>query len=200
VRAAVFFDRDGVLTKLIPDPESGLPESPLHPRQVELEPNAAVALSRLRERGYALVGVSNQPAAAKGTVPLERLHAVQARVLELLERDGVVPDAFMVCFHHPEGSIPELTRTCDCRKPAPGMLLAAARELGLDLGASWMIGDTDGDIAAGVAAGCRTIMIQSSGGAHKRSGTMGADACAQDLAAAAALILAGESGYRSRPC
>jgi D-glycero-D-manno-heptose 1,7-bisphosphate phosphatase len=136
-----------------------------------------------------LVGVSNQPAAAKGTVSLERLHGVQARVLELLEREGVVPDAFRLCFHHPEGTVAALTRSCDCRKPAPGMLLSAASELGLDLGHSWMIGDTDADIAAGAAAGARTILIENPGSGHKRQSAGSPDARAPDLAVAVTLIL-----------
>lgn len=188
--AAVFVDRDGVLNGLVVHPVSGRPESPLDPRQVVLIPGAAAALRRLRKAGYAIVGVSNQPAAAKGTVSIEQLERVQARVLDLLERAGAAPDAFRVCLHHPEGVVPELTRACDCRKPAPGMLLDAAAELDLDLNASWMIGDTDADVAAGAAAGCRTILIENPGSAHKRSGEARPDATAFDLAAAVDLVVA----------
>jgi D-glycero-D-manno-heptose 1,7-bisphosphate phosphatase len=190
--AAVFFDRDGVVNELVPDPISGLPESPLDPKQVRLIPGAAAALRRLQDAGYVLVGVSNQPAAAKGVVGLDRLRDVQERVLELLESEGVVPAAFKLCFHHPEGIVSELTRICDCRKPAPGMLLDAANDLEIDLGASWMIGDTDGDVAAGEAAGCRTVLIENPGSAHKRSGgTQAAEA--RDLAAAAEIVLIRDS-------
>lgn len=189
MRTAVFFDRDGVVDELVPDPISGLPESPLDPEQVALIPGAATSLRRLQEAGYLLVGTSNQPAAAKGVVDLDRLNAVQSRVLNLLEYEGVTPDAFELCFHHPEGTVIELTQACDCRKPAPGMLLAAAAELDLDLGASWMIGDTDSDVAAGVAAGCRTILIENPASAHKRSEAPEPDARAPDLAAAAELIV-----------
>ena len=187
--AAVFVDRDGVLNELVPR-STGQPESPLDPQQVALIPRAAAALLRLRNAGYVVVGVSNQPAAAKGTVDIEQLESVQARVLDLLERAGAAPDAFRLCFHHPEGVVPELTRVCDCRKPAPGMLLDAAAALDLDLNASWMIGDTDSDIAAGAAAGCRTILIENPGSAHKRSGDAHPDAIAFDLAAAADLVVA----------
>jgi D-glycero-D-manno-heptose 1,7-bisphosphate phosphatase len=189
VRTAVFFDRDGVVNELVPDPVSGLPESPLAPEQVALIPGSAAALGRLHDAGYLLVGTSNQPAAAKGTVPLEQLHRVQARALELLENEGIVPDGFELCFHHPDGVVAGLTGDCECRKPAPGMLLAAAAELDLDLGASWMIGDTDWDIAAGVAAGCRTVLIENPASAHKRGEALEPDARAADLAAAAELIL-----------
>jgi len=190
VTAAVFVDRDGVLNELVPDLQSGRPESPLDPEQVVLVPGAAAALRRLRDAGYVVVGVSNQPAAAKGSVEIEQLERVQARVLELLESAGAAPDAFRFCFHHPEGVVPELTRVCDCRKPAPGMLLDAAAELDLDLGASWMVGDTDADIAAGAAAGCRTILIENPGSAHKRRGDARPDVTVPDLAAAADLVAA----------
>jgi D-glycero-D-manno-heptose 1,7-bisphosphate phosphatase len=185
---AVFFDRDGVVNELVPDPVSGLPESPLDAAEVRLIPGAAAALRRLHDAGYVLVGISNQPAAAKGVVALERLREVQERVLELLAGEGVAPAAFRLCFHHPEGTVAELARICDCRKPAPGMLLDAANELGIDLGASWMVGDTDGDMAAGAAAGCRTILIENPDSAHKRAGGPQA-AQGPDLATAAEMIL-----------
>jgi D-glycero-D-manno-heptose 1,7-bisphosphate phosphatase len=189
-RPAAFFDRDGVVNELVPDPLSGLPESPLDPDDVALIPGAAAALRRLRDAGYLLVAVSNQPAAAKGVVTLERLRAVQERVLDLLRHEGIVPDAIRCCFHHPEATMPELRTMCRCRKPAPGMLLDAAAELDVDLGASWMIGDTDRDVAAGAAAGCRTILIAAPGSVHKRSGTARADVHAPDVTAAVDAILA----------
>jgi D-glycero-D-manno-heptose 1,7-bisphosphate phosphatase len=189
LKTAVFFDRDGVVNELVPDPVSGVPESPLDPEQVALIPGAAAALRRLHEFGYLLVGTSNQPAAAKGTVPLEQLHVVQARVLQLLELEGVAPDGFQLCFHHPDGLVASLTGECDCRKPAPGMLLVAAEELRLDLARSWMIGDTDADVLAGAAAGCRTILVEHPGSAHKRSGGATPDELVADLDDAVRLIL-----------
>lgn len=193
MNAAVFVDRDGVIDELAPDPLSGRPESPLEPGQVALLPGAADALRRLRRAGYLLVGVSNQPAAAKGVVPLEQLEQVQERVLALLEKEGASLDAFRMCFHHPDGVNPSLTRTCECRKPAPGLLLDAAAALGIDLAASWMVGDTDGDLTAGAAAGCRTVLVENPASAHKRSYGARADGRAPDLAAAAALILGADS-------
>jgi D-glycero-D-manno-heptose 1,7-bisphosphate phosphatase len=188
-RAAVFVDRDGVLTELVPDPRSGLPESPLHLEDVALIGGAPAALGRLRDAGYVLVGVTNQPAAAKGVAGIAALNAVQERVVTLFEQEGVAFDRFAVCFHHPEGVVPELTKTCGCRKPAPGMLIDAARELGLDLGRSWLVGDTDTDVAAGVAAGVRTVVIENPASAHKRQRSGAADLSARDLTAAADAIL-----------
>lgn len=191
MRPAVFFDRDGVVNELEPDGATGRPESPLDPGSVRLVPGAAEALRRLREAGYLLIGVSNQPAAAKETVTRATLDAVQQRVLDLLADEGVVPDAFRTCFHHPEGTDPQLARACDCRKPAPGLLLGAAEELGVDLRSSWMIGDTDADVAAGAAAGCRTILVEHAGSAHKRHGAAPPDAAVPDVLAAATLVVAG---------
>jgi D-glycero-D-manno-heptose 1,7-bisphosphate phosphatase len=189
-RAAVFVDRDGVINELVPDPLSGRPESPLRVADVRLLPGAAAALRGLVDTGWRVIGVSNQPSAAKGLIPLTELHAIQARVLELLAADGARFDDFRLCLHHPEGIVPELSGECGCRKPAPGMLLAAAEELGVDLPRSWMVGDTDGDVQAGRAAGCRTILVQHPGSAHKRIAKLRPDGVVRDLTAAAGLILA----------
>ncbi len=188
-RAAVFVDRDGVLNHLVPDPRTGLPESPLDKDDVRLVEGAAEALGRLRAAGYLIVGVTNQPAAAKGLVPLDQLEAVQERVVELLAREGAAFDRFCLCLHHPDGVVPALTRTCNCRKPAPGMLTDAARHLDIDLGRSWMVGDTDADVAAGAAAGVRTILIEHPASVHRRSKRKLADATAPDLTAAAGQIV-----------
>lgn len=187
----MFVDRDGVINELVPDPVSGRPESPLRPSDLTLIPGAGAALARLANAGWPLIGVSNQPAAAKGLTSLDAIQAVQTRVLELLGADGVHFDAFKLCLHHPAGVVPELTGACACRKPAPGMLLDAARELDVDPVGSWMIGDTDGDVAAGKAAGCRTVLVEYPGSAHKRDGDVHPDTMVGNLAAAAAFILAG---------
>ena len=189
MRRAVFIDRDGVLNELVPDPISGLPESPLDARLVVLVPGAAAALRRLHEADFVLVGVSNQPAAAKGVVELADLERVQRRVASLLEGEDAGLDAFKLCFHHPSGVVPELTRACDCRKPAPGMLLEAAAELEVTLEGSWLVGDTDDDVRAGAAAGCRTVLVENPGSAHKRNGSVEPDALAADVAEAAEIVL-----------
>jgi D-glycero-D-manno-heptose 1,7-bisphosphate phosphatase len=178
-----------VLNELVPDPSSGRPESPLRADDVRLLPGVAAAASELARAGYALVCVSNQPAAAKGKISVEQLQAVHARVLDLLGREGVRLDSSRLCLHHPEGVIGELSGPCDCRKPAPGMLLDADEALGLDLAASWMLGDTDTDVAAGRAAGCRTVLIEHPASAHKRSGGAGPDLIAADLPEAVARLL-----------
>jgi D-glycero-D-manno-heptose 1,7-bisphosphate phosphatase len=184
MKVAVFLDRDGVLNELVADPASGAPESPLTLAQVRLVPGAAAAAAGLARAGYLLVCVSNQPAAAKGRVSVAQLLAVHDRVSALLAQEGVVLSASRLCLHHERGVVPELSGPCDCRKPAPGMLLDAAASLEVDLSASWMVGDTDADIQAGRAAGCRTLLIRNPASVHKRLQAIGADAVADSLAEA----------------
>ncbi len=193
-RPAVFLDRDGVLNEGVPDPDSGALESPLRVEDVRLLPGAAAGARELARAGYVLVCVSNQPAAAKGKATVPELLAVHERVLELLAREGARIDASYLCPHHPKGVVAALAGPCSCRKPAPGMLREAADALGLELGASWMLGDTDTDVGAGLAAGCRTALIEYPGSAHKRAGAARPDLLAADLAGGVAQLL----GERSR--
>jgi D-glycero-D-manno-heptose 1,7-bisphosphate phosphatase len=187
--AAAFLDRDGTLNEAVADPDTGLPESPLKVEDVRLLAGAVASARELAGAGYTLVCVSNQPAAAKGKVTLEQLVAVHERVIGLLAAEGVQLALSLLCLHHPDGVVPELSGPCACRKPAPQMLLQAAAELALDLGSSWMLGDTDTDVAAGRAAGCRTVLIEYPGSAHKRSGNSGADLVARDIGSAVAGLL-----------
>jgi D-glycero-D-manno-heptose 1,7-bisphosphate phosphatase len=189
---AAFIDRDGVINELVADAVGGPPESPLSVADVRLIPGAPAALRRLSDAGWCLVGVSNQPAAAKGTISLDEVHAVQARVIELLAAEGVRLDDFRLCLHHPYGVVPELTGTCDCRKPAPGMLRDAARDGGIDLSVSWMVGDTDADVGAGRAAGARTVLVTHPGSGHKRGVAAAPDALVADLGAAVDVFLGSE--------
>jgi D-glycero-D-manno-heptose 1,7-bisphosphate phosphatase len=157
---------------------------------VRLIPGAAAAVATLAAHGFALVCVTNQPAAAKGRVSVQELQAIQLRVAELLGAEGARLDSWRMCLHHPAGVVEELSGACDCRKPAPGMLLDAAAELGLDLSRSWLVGDTDADMKAGMAAGCRTALIVHPGSSHKRSSETGSDLLASELGDAVAKLLA----------
>ncbi len=182
MRAAVFLDRDGVLNELVREPDSGVAESPLEVEQVRLIPGAAAAAAGLAQAGFTLVCVSNQPAAAKGKASVVKIRAIHEQVISLLTQQGVTFAAWRLCLHHPQGVVPELSKQCACRKPAPGMLLDVAAELGLDLASSWMVGDTDADVAAGRAAGCRTLLIENPGSFHKRLQVTSADLVARSLA------------------
>jgi D-glycero-D-manno-heptose 1,7-bisphosphate phosphatase len=189
-RPAAFLDRDGTLNEAVLDPASDKPESPLRVDDVRLLAHAAAAAVSLADAGYALVCVSNQPAAAKGKVTVTELLAIHERVIGLLADQGARIEISLLCLHHPDGVVAELSGPCRCRKPAPGMLLDAAATLELDLQRSWMLGDTDADVAAGHAAGCRTALIEYPPSAHKRLGESSPDLCAADLGDAAAKLLA----------
>jgi D-glycero-D-manno-heptose 1,7-bisphosphate phosphatase len=181
---AAFLDRDGVIDEPVWDPRSETHESPYRPEDVVLVPGAAPAMARLRDAGFRLVLVSNQPAAAKGTVSLEALQSVHERVAELLRAEGVALDGAYYCYHHPNGVVAELSGPCACRKPAPGLLLDAAAELGLDLPASWMFGDADTDVEAAHAAGVACALIEHPLTPHRRTGRVVPELTATDLAAA----------------
>ncbi|HTQ69241.1 MAG TPA: HAD-IIIA family hydrolase [Solirubrobacteraceae bacterium] len=190
---AAFLDRDGTINEGVEDPDTGLLESPLCPADVRLLPGAAGAMRELSHAGFVLVCATNQPAAAKGKMSLADTQAVHERVLELLAMAGVKLASSRLCLAHPEAIVPELSGPCDCRKPAPGMLLEEARDLGLDLARSWMLGDTDSDVQAGRAVGASTALIAYPGSAHKRSGSEPADVIARDLPDAVTQLLAREA-------
>lgn len=151
LNAAVFIDKDGTLVHDVPYNTD--------PSRVRLRADAGPALARLQEHGYRLVLVTNQPGVALGLFPPDALDGVWKKIAAELSRYGVVLDAIVHCPHHPEGTEARYRRTCECRKPAPGLLLQAARTHDLDLRRSWMIGDILDDIEAGRRAGCRTVLL-----------------------------------------
>jgi D-glycero-D-manno-heptose 1,7-bisphosphate phosphatase len=173
---AVFLDRDGVINAAVV--RGGKPYPPARVEDVEILPGVAGALRDLKAAGYALVVVTNQPDVARGTQTRAAIDAIHARL-----RAELTLDAIYACFHDDADH-------CACRKPAPGMLLDAAGDLGLDLAGSVMVGDRWRDIAAGVAAGCRTIFIN-----HHYAETQPTtfDVELSSLADAAAWILTGVS-------
>jgi len=181
LRPAVFLDRDGVVNEPAWDPVDGRYESPIDPKDVALAEGAVDGLRALIVAHCVTVVASNQPAAAKGKATLDDLHAVHARVVELLAAEGIVLDDWRYCFHHPQAVVPDLGGTCTCRKPEPGMLLAAAEEHAIDLAASWMVGDSDSDVVAGRRAGCRTVLVEHPRSGHRRAGEVEADAFVRNL-------------------
>lgn len=161
-RTAIFIDRDGVLNEMVYDADHGLLDSPRRPDQVRMIKGAGRFLAHCRAAGFLTIVVTNQPGIAKATLTLEELDAVNRELDRQLQADGGSWDDLFFSPYHPKpgpGGRPEYTRHSDCRKPGPGMLLAAAGKHGIDLGRSWMIGDGTVDVQAGRAAGCRTILI-----------------------------------------
>jgi D-glycero-D-manno-heptose 1,7-bisphosphate phosphatase len=170
---AVFFDRDGVLNRVVF--RDGTPTSPRNPDELDILPGAAEALSRLKDAGYALICVSNQPEIARGTLAVEALDAITAKLRQALPLDDV-----LICRHSDEDA-------CDCRKPAPGLLFQAAAKHNLELTASFMVGDRWRDVEAGARAGCRTVMVLSD--QRERAPAKAPDAIVESVEQAADWIL-----------
>ena len=173
---AVFLDRDGVINR--PLERDGLPYPPASLKEFEILPDVPAACARLKQAGFLLVVVTNQPDVGRGTLKKEIVEAIHAEMCRRLPIDRVE-----VCYHPGKGQ-----SDCDCRKPKPGMLLRAARELGIDLVQSWMVGDRWRDIDCGHAAGCRMIFIDHG---YTEALKQQPDFRARNLLEAAEIILAG---------
>ena len=143
---AIFIDKDGTLIGDVP--------FNVDPAQIHFEPYAFESLLALQQKGFFLVVVTNQPGVGAGYFNLEDLKIVENKITTELKNRHVSLNGFYYCPHLPEDN-------CDCRKPKPGMLLKASRELDIDLSQSWMIGDILNDIEAGRSCGCKTILIDN---------------------------------------
>jgi D-glycero-D-manno-heptose 1,7-bisphosphate phosphatase len=189
-RPAVFLDRDGTLIEHV--------HYLSDPARVRLLPGAADALKRLRRAGFARVLVTNQSAIARGMITVERLAEIHAELERQLAASDATLDGIYYCPAAPAGDDRTVVE-CPDRKPGPGMLLRAASEMGLDLRASWMVGDLISDVLAGRNAGCRSIMVRSGQAPDSEvaaAATSGA-AVVPDLAAAVDWILSCEKGSDS---
>ena len=147
IKRAVFLDRDGVLNHVVM--RAGAPASPRRRAEFSLTPGAGEQVARLKAAGYLVIVVTNQPDLARGLLELGELEAMH---LVLALQAG--PDQIVFCPHDDQDQ-------CACRKPKPGMLTQAAREHGLDLGASWLVGDGYKDMEAARAAGVRAVLISA---------------------------------------
>jgi D-glycero-D-manno-heptose 1,7-bisphosphate phosphatase len=146
----VFLDRDGVINRALVREGKPYPAAALE--EFEILPGVAEACRELKAAGYLLVVATNQPDVGRGTLAQEAVEAIHRFMCRQLPLDRVE-----VCYHPGKGQ-----SECDCRKPRPGMLIRAARELGINLKQSWMVGDRWRDIDCGQAAGCRTILVERS--------------------------------------
>ena len=152
---AVFLDRDGVINKYV--------GFLTNIEQFELNDGVSEAIKKINNNGYLAIVVTNQPVIARGEVTFEELGEIHNKMETLLGLDGAYLDAIYYCPHHPhkgyEGEVPELKIECECRKPKPGMLIQASKDFNIDLSKSFMIGDGENDMQAGINAGCATIFI-----------------------------------------
>jgi D-glycero-D-manno-heptose 1,7-bisphosphate phosphatase len=150
---AIFMDRDGTLIK---DP--GYINNP---DQVKLLSGASEALKQFKEMGYKRVIVTNQSGVARGIVSEVVLKKIHERLQKLLAHEGAGIEGIYYCPYHPDGVIEKYRTESENRKPNPGMILAAAKEMDINLDQSWVIGNSYRDIAAGQRAGCKTILINA---------------------------------------
>jgi len=169
---AVFLDRDGVLNRAVV--RGGRPYPPASMAELEILPGVPQALGQLRERGFLLIGVTNQPDVARGTQTREVVEAINARLIAELSLDEI-----RVCYEDGDNAF--------CRKPNPGMLLEAAERHMINLSTSYLVGDRWRDIEAGRRAGCRTVFIDR--GYDERRPNPPADQTVQDLPEATHWIL-----------
>ncbi len=159
MRRAVFVDRDGTITK------EG--EWIRHPGALELVDGAGEALRALHQAGFLVVMYSNQSAVARGMITEEGLADIHEQLQRLLEAQGERLDAIYYCPHHPTAGVGQYRVVCDCRKPKPGLVLQAAREMNIDLAGSWCVGDMARDLDAGRAAGVRGILVATGKGVEE---------------------------------
>ena len=155
---AVFLDRDGVINQEPPEGDYVTRWEDFH-----ILPGVVEGIVQLRQAHFCVIVVTNQRCVAKGLMSLAELEKMHQQMSELLAREGAAVDGIYYCPH-------EIEPPCDCRKPAPGMLLDAARSHGIELAESWMIGDSDTDVVAGKNAGCKTarvLVIDESGDATR---------------------------------
>lgn len=154
---AIFLDRDGTINKYV-----GFLRKE---EEFELIDGVAEAVKKINKSGYLAIVVTNQPVIARGEVTLEGLETIHNKMETLLGKEGAYIDGIYFCPHHPhsgyEGEVKELKIDCECRKPKPGMLLKAAEDLNIDLSQSYMVGDSENDIKAGKAAGCKTVLLNT---------------------------------------
>lgn len=182
---AIFFDRDGTLNKyvgLLADIE-----------KFELEDDAAEAVKAVNRSEYLAIVVTNQPVVARGMCDISDVEDIHKKMETLLGEKGAYLDGISYCPHHPDKGYPEenpaYKMECDCRKPKPGMLLACAEALHIDLSASWMVGDTTTDIQTGKNAGCRTVLVHTGECGNDAKYDVAADAEAENLSEAVQFIL-----------
>ena len=175
----IFVDRDGTLNEI----QEG--DYITHVDELNLLPSVGVSLAQIRQLGYLIVLVSNQPVVARGEVSWTGLDRIHARLDWLLAKDNAYLDYKFICPHHPdkgfEGEILELKGDCECRKPKDGLLQQAAKKINLNLEKSWMVGDTLADVQAGNSFGVKTCLISGSAQAE-------ATVCVDSLASFVTLL------------
>lgn len=181
MRRAVFLDRDGTINE----------ERDYLWRIEDLSyiEGTAEAISLLKGAGFLVVVVTNQSGIGRGYYSEADLGRLHRQIEDDLRRMGAEVDAWYFCPHHPLHGMGSYGIACDCRKPLPGMLQRASSDLGIDLAASWMIGDKVADVEAGLSAGCRSILVRTGYGAAEAADVPAGVPVVDDLLSAARYLL-----------
>jgi len=153
MKKAVFLDKDGTLVNDV--------AYNVDVTKIELTQQSIEGLLVLQKAGYLLIIISNQAGLAHGYFSEFALIRANEYLESLLKEHGIQINAAYYCPHHPEGHVRGLSMDCSCRKPKPGLLMTAAKDLNIDLTSSWMIGDILHDVEAGNRAGCRTVLVDN---------------------------------------
>lgn len=150
---AVFLDRDGVINEHVEH---------LHKLEdLRILPGVGGAIKALNQKGYHVIVISNQAAVAKGIATIDEVETLHREMKKNLAEDEAMLDGIYYCPHHPEGIIAEYSIACHCRKPETGMIEEAVGDFDIDLGRSFFVGDSTGDILAGKRAGVKTILVKT---------------------------------------
>lgn len=171
----VFLDRDGVINRKPPEGDYITRWEDFH-----ILPGVSEGIAQLNRARFRVIVVTNQRCIAKGLITAAELELIHEQMLHFLIQAGATIDAIYYCPH-------EIEPACHCRKPEPGMLLEAAREHGIDLGESWMIGDSESDIQAGRNAGCKTARLHAANNRARESEPDGTDIGSTDVVASSLL-------------
>ena len=181
-RRAVFLDRDGTIN---------VDKDYLHRvEDFEFIPGAVEAIRLLKESGFLVLVVTNQSGIGRGYYDEAALERIHRHMADELARSGASVDGCYFCPHHPHHGTGEYRVACACRKPLPGMLLQAAADWGVDLSASYMIGDKLADVEAGIKAGCQPLLVRTGYGAAEEAALPAGVAAYDDILAAVRAIVA----------
>ena len=154
MKKTIFLDRDGVINKDV--------DNLYKIEQINILPNVPEALKKLKDQGFFLVVLTNQPVIARGLLTEEGAIKINEEISSIIyKKSGIKIDRFYFCPHHPSANLEKYRKNCACRKPLPGMIFQAKKENDIDLENSYMVGDRKSDILTGKKAGCKTIFILS---------------------------------------
>ena len=182
----MFLDRDGTINL-----EKGYVHSI---EDFEFIPGVPQAIKLLKNGGFLVIVVTNQSGVARGYYPLAAVHRLHGYLSDQLAGFGTGVDAYYICPHHLQGTVIDYAIACSCRKPLPGMIIQAAEDFTIDLARSYMIGDKQSDVEAGLAARCRPMLLATGHGPDQLPVTRASVACYENLLQAARAIVMPDCG------